>query len=97
MTFTLSRIAWAVTIVWLAFVSVIAGRNWEHRSAERDGLYEQCLRETPNVEECRSLRASTEGEDIGDVARDFAIMAIVPGALLWGSIWFVRRRRGSGG
>jgi hypothetical protein len=86
-------IASAVSVVWFGGFSIIAIGEWSHRSTERSQLYEQCLEETPNVAECRSLRASTLSEDAGDVLRDFAITGIAPIAILWVVIWFVRKRR----
>jgi hypothetical protein len=86
-------IASAVSIVWFVGFSIIAIGEWSHRGTERSQLYEQCLEETPNVGECRSLRASTLSEDAGDVLRDFAITGIAPIAILWVAVWFVRKRR----
>ena len=89
----LTLIAMGASVVWFIAFSAVALSDWNHRAVERDRLYEQCLEETPNVEECRSLRASTMGEDLRDDLRDFSIMAVAPVVVLWGVIWFVRRRQ----
>jgi hypothetical protein len=81
-----------VSVIWFIGISAFVAMEWNHRSTERAGLYRQCLLETPDVAECRSLRSATAQEDFKDVAVDFLVAEIAPIAVLWLALWLVQRR-----
>lgn len=92
---TISRLTWAgiaVSVLWFAGISVVALRDWNRRETERAYLYQQCLQETPNVAECRSLSDATWREGLGDVAEDFLIAGAAPIVVLWVIGWLIGRR-----